>query len=94
MRVLDYLIVNCNNDVADLDSGLICRAIGIDRSYESATRSCQVQRGGDFRRVVEMVGNRGVRVEVMAFGNSTSQDLRETADRYIDIAAYVPELTG
>ena len=48
---------------------------------------------GDFRRVVEMVGNRGVRVEVMAFGNSTSQDLRETADRYIDIAAYVPELT-
>ncbi len=49
---------------------------------------------GDFRRVVEMVGNRGVRVEVMAFGNSTSQDLRETADRYIDIAAYVPELTN
>ena len=39
-------------------------------------------------RVVEMVGNRGVRVEVMAFGNSTSQDLRETADRYIDIAAF------
>ena len=49
---------------------------------------------GDFRRVVEMVGNKGVRVEVMAFGNSTSQDLRETADRYIDIAAYVPELTN
>lgn len=48
---------------------------------------------GDFRRVVEMVGNRGVRVEVMAFGNSTSRDLRETADRYIDIAAYVPELS-
>ena len=49
---------------------------------------------GDFRRVVEMVGNRGVRVEVMAFGNSTSRDLRETADRYIDIAAYVPELSA
>ena len=48
---------------------------------------------GDFRRVAEMVGNQGVRVEVMAFGNSTARELRETADRYIDIAAYVPELS-
>ncbi len=48
---------------------------------------------GDFRRVAEMVGNKGVRVEVMAFGNSTARELRETADRYIDIAAYVPELS-
>lgn len=48
---------------------------------------------GDFRRVVEMVGNKGVRVEVMAFGNSTAHELREAADRYIDMAAYVPELS-
>ena len=47
---------------------------------------------GDFRRLVEIVGSRGVRVEVMAFGASTSKDIREVADRYIDIAAYVPEL--
>lgn len=47
---------------------------------------------GDFRRLVEIVGSRGVRVEVMAFGQSTSHDLREVADRYIDIAAHVPEL--
>ncbi len=49
---------------------------------------------GDFRRLVEIVGSRGVRVEVMAFGQSTSQDLRVVADRYIDIAGYIPELTG
>lgn len=49
---------------------------------------------GDFRRLVEIVGSRGVRVEVMAFGQSTSQDLRVVADRYIDIAAYIPELSG
>ena len=49
---------------------------------------------GDFRRLVEIVGSRGVRIEVMAFGQSTSQDLRQVADRYIDIAAYVPELSG
>ena len=49
---------------------------------------------GDFRRLVEIVGSRGVRIEVMAFGQSTSQDLRVVADRYIDIAAYIPELSG
>ena len=49
---------------------------------------------GDFRRLVEIVGSRGVRIEVMAFGQSTSQDLRQVADRYIDIAGYVPELSG
>lgn len=47
---------------------------------------------GDFRRLVEIVGARGVRVEVMAFGRSTSRDLIEVADRYIDIASYVSEL--
>lgn len=47
---------------------------------------------GDFRRLVEIVGARGVRVEVMAFGRSTSRDLIEVADRYIDIAGYVSEL--
>ena len=31
-------------------------------------------------------------VEVVAFGHSTSKDIREVADRYVDIAAYVPEL--
>ena len=48
---------------------------------------------GDFRRLLEIVGSRGVRVEVMAFGQSTSRDLREAADRYIDMAAYVPQLS-
>ena len=47
---------------------------------------------GDFRRLVEIVSARGVRVEVVAFGHSTSKDIREVADRYIDIAAYVPQL--
>jgi len=33
-----------------------------------------------------------VRVEVMAFGKSTSSDLRQVADRYIDIAQYADQL--
>ena len=48
---------------------------------------------GDFRRLVEIVGSHGVRVEVVAFGHSTSMDLRQVADRYVDIAAYVPEFS-
>ena len=48
---------------------------------------------GDFRRLVEIVASRGVRVEVVAFGQSTAADLRAVADRYIDIAAYVPEFS-
>ena len=47
---------------------------------------------GDFRRLVEIVGARGVRVEVMAFGKSTSADLRQVADRYIDIASHADRL--
>ncbi len=47
---------------------------------------------GDFRRLVEIVGARGVRVEVMAFGKSTSADLRQVADRYIDIASHADKL--
>ena len=49
---------------------------------------------GDFRRLIEIVGSQGVRVEVIAFGHSTSDDLRAAADRYIDIAAYIPELSA
>ena len=48
---------------------------------------------GDFRRLVEIVGSRGVRVEVVAFGQSTSTELREVSDRYVDMAAYVPEFS-
>ncbi len=54
---------------------------------------CLLSGDGDFRRVLDIVGSRGVRVEVMAFGQSTSRELREGADRYIDMAAYVPELS-
>jgi uncharacterized LabA/DUF88 family protein len=46
----------------------------------------------DFRRVVELVASKGVRVEVAAFGDSTSIELRAAADEYIDIKEHVAEL--
>jgi len=47
---------------------------------------------GDFRRLVELVASKGVRVEVVAFAESTSAELRAVADEYIDLGANLPEL--
>jgi uncharacterized LabA/DUF88 family protein len=47
---------------------------------------------GDFRRLVELVCSKGVRVEVAAFGDSTAAELRSAADQYIDLKDHLPEL--
>ncbi len=47
---------------------------------------------GDFRRLVELVESKGVRVEVVAFSQSTAAELRAVADEYIDINERLPEL--
>ena len=46
---------------------------------------------GDFRRLVEMISSRGVRVEVVAFGETASSELKAVADLYIDIGAHLDE---
>ena len=48
---------------------------------------------GDFRRMVEMVQSKGVRVEVMAFSSSTAGELRAVCDDYVDFSQHLPELT-
>ncbi|HXF51835.1 MAG TPA: NYN domain-containing protein [Dehalococcoidia bacterium] len=53
---------------------------------------CLVSGDGDFRRLVEMVASKGVRVEVVAFAASTSTELRNVADHYIDLTQYLEEL--
>jgi len=40
---------------------------------------------GDYIPLVEYLRNQGKRVEVMAFGRTTSSKLRETADEFLDI---------
>ena len=47
---------------------------------------------GDFRRLVEIVASKGVRVSVVAFGQSTAAELRAVADEYIDIHDHLKEL--
>jgi len=46
---------------------------------------------GDFRRLVELVASKGVRVEVVAFGQSTAAELRAVADEYVDISEHLSE---
>lgn len=46
---------------------------------------------GDFSRLIETVQRRGVRVEVVAFANQVSHDLRYTPDAFIDISAHMAE---
>ena len=46
---------------------------------------------GDFRRVVELVASRGVRVEVAAFSETAAMELKSVADLYIDLADHVSE---
>jgi uncharacterized LabA/DUF88 family protein len=41
---------------------------------------------GDFRRLVELIASRGVRVEVVAFGETASSELKNVADKYVDMA--------
>jgi uncharacterized LabA/DUF88 family protein len=47
---------------------------------------------GDFRRLVELVESKGVRVEVVAFGPSTAAELRAVADEYTDLNDHLAEL--
>lgn len=47
---------------------------------------------GDFQRLVEVVQSKGVRVEVVSVGASTASNLRNAADRFIDIQAILPKV--
>jgi len=47
---------------------------------------------GDFRRLVEMVASKGVRVEVVAFAQSMSHELRAIADQCVEIGEHLSEL--
>ncbi len=46
---------------------------------------------GDFRRLVELIASRGVRVEVAAFGETASAEIKAVADLYIDFGAHLED---
>jgi len=67
---------------ADWDVGIAIDAV---RSAEIVDAVVIVSGDGDFIPLVEYLKGRGRRVEVMAFGKSTSGKLKEAADEFIDL---------
>jgi uncharacterized LabA/DUF88 family protein len=69
---------------ADWDVGIVIDAI---RTAPSLDVVVLVSGDGDFISLVEYLKNQGKRVEVMAFGRTTSGRLKEVADEFIDMDA-------
>ena len=46
---------------------------------------------GDFIALVEYLKNQGKRVEVMAFGKTTSSRLKDIADEFVDLDESLPK---
>jgi len=67
---------------ADWDVGIVIDAV---RTAEIVDAVVIVSGDGDFIPLVEYLKGRGRRVEVMAFGKSTSSRLKEAADEFIDL---------
>lgn len=67
---------------ADWDVGIVIDAI---RTAQALDVIVLCSGDGDFIPLVEYLKNQGKRVEVMAFGKSTSAKLIEVADEFIDM---------
>ncbi len=67
---------------ADWDVGIAVDAV---KTSGSADAIVLVSGDGDYVPLVEYLKNQGKRVEIMAFGKSTSSRLREVADEFIDL---------
>lgn len=67
---------------ADWDVGITVDAIRIAPSVDTIILASG---DGDFIQLVEYLKNQGKRVEVMAFGKSSSGKMKEIADEFIDL---------
>ncbi len=67
---------------ADWDVGIVIDAVRMTSSVDALVLASG---DGDFISLVEYLKNQGKRVEVMAFGRSTSGKLKEVADEFIDL---------
>jgi len=66
----------------DWDVGIAVDAI---RASSSADVIILISGDGDFIPLIEYLKNQGKRVEVLAFGRSTSSKVKEEADEFIDL---------
>jgi len=82
MRVRDLQEFFGGAKKADWDVGIVIDAI---RTAPGVDAIVLASGDGDFIPLVEYLKNQGKRVEVMAFGRTTSAHLREVADEFIDL---------
>jgi uncharacterized LabA/DUF88 family protein len=66
----------------DWDMGIAIDTIKLSEKLDTVIL---VSGDGDFVALVEHLRARGIRVEVMAFGKSTSSELRRAANEFIDL---------
>lgn len=86
MRVKDLQEYYGGIKKADWDVGIAVDAIKISSSVDAIVL---VSGDGDYLPLVEYLKNHGKRVEVIAFGKSTSSRLREEADEFMDLETSV-----
>ena len=82
MRIKDLQEFYGGMKKADWDVGIAVDAI---KTSEIVDVIIIASGDGDYIPLVEYLKNQGRRVEVMAFGRSTSSKLREAADEFIDL---------
>jgi len=70
---------------ADWDVGITVDAI---KTASGVDVIVLVSGDGDFLQLVEYLKNQGKRMEIMAFGKTTSAKTREIADEFIDLDQY------
>jgi uncharacterized LabA/DUF88 family protein len=84
MRVKDLQEFYGGMKKADWDVGIAVDAI---RTSSTIDVVCVCSGDGDFIPLVEYLKNQGKRVEVIAFGKSSSGKLKETADEFLDLGS-------
>lgn len=67
---------------ADWDVGITVDAIRISSSVDAIILASG---DGDFLQLVEYLKNQGKRVEIIAFGKTTSSQLKKVTDEFIDL---------
>lgn len=82
MRVKDLQEYYDGMKKADWDVGLVIDAVRIASNIDVAVL---VSGDGDFIPLVEYLKNQGKRVEIIAFGKTTSSKLKESADEFLNL---------
>jgi uncharacterized LabA/DUF88 family protein len=89
VKTKDVLEFSSGERKADWDVGMAIDAVKFSDRVDSVIL---VTGDGDFVPLVEYLKNKGITVEVAAFGESTSKLLRESVDGYFNISDHPSEL--